>query len=190
MSIETEKAKKLMKIYLASKPHVMNHTKMVVKKALEIGKKLRDKGFNVNLELIEIGAYLHDIGRSVTHGVDHAVESGRILRSLGFQEPVIRLVERHIGAGITVEEAEKLGLPKRSFIPETLEERILAYADKFFESKLIFKTVNGEQVVERIDIEYESIEPTLRRFRKIFGERSPVAMRLERLRDEMDALLK
>jgi len=189
MSIRAEKARRLMRVRLANQAHVINHIEMVTKKALEIGKKLKEKGFKVDLELLEIGSYLHDIGRSVTHGVGHAVESARIIKDLGFSEPIIRLVERHVGAGITAEEAEKLGLPKRDYIPETLEEKILAYADKFLESELRFKTVNEEQIVERIDVEFDSIEPTLDRFRRKFGPKSPVVLRLENLRDEIDFLL-
>ena len=189
MSIKAEKARRLMRVKLANQPHVINHTEMVTRKALEIGRRLKKRGFDVDLELLEIGSYLHDIGRSVTHGVGHAVESARIIKGLGFSDSVIRLVERHVGAGITTEEAERLGLPKKDYIPETLEEKILAYADKFLESKLVFKTVNGEQIVERRDVEFDSIEPTLKRFRKRFGINSPVVLRLERLRDEMENLM-
>lgn len=178
-----------MRIKLADKPHIINHIEKVTKKALDIGRKLKEKGFDVDLELLEIGGYLHDIGRSVTHGVSHGVESGRIVRELGFSDPVINLVERHVGAGITAEEASRLGLPKRNYIPETLEEKILSYADKFLESEFAFKTVNGEQIVERKDVVYESIKPTLKRFRKSFGSRSPIVSRLEMLRDEMENLM-
>ena len=189
MSVRTDKARRLMKVRLANQPHVINHIEMVTKKVLEIGRRLKEKGFDVDLELLEIGGYLHDIGRSVTHGVNHAVESARIIKGLGFSDPVIRMVERHIGAGITAEEAERLGLPKKDYIPETLEEKILSYADKFLESEFIFKTVNGEQIVERKDVECDSIEPTLKRFRKKFGVNSPVVFRLERLRNEMEDLV-
>jgi len=188
MSIRAEKARRLMRVRLANQAHVINHIEMVTKKALEIGKKLKEKGFKVDLELLEIGSYLHDIGRSVTHGVGHAVESAKMIKDLGFSEPVIRLVERHVGAGITAEEAGKLGLPKMDYIPETLEEKILSYADKFLESELRFKPVNGEQIVDIVDVEIDSIEPTLNRFRKKFGPKSPVVLRLENLRDEMEEL--
>ncbi len=190
MSFKTEQARKLMRIKLADKPNIINHIEKVTKKSLEIAKKMKEKGFDVNLELLEIGSYLHDIGRSITHGVSHGVESGRILRKMGFPDPVINLVERHVGAGITSEEAIKLGLPRRNYIPETLEEKILAYADKFLEGELVFKTIEGEQIVERKDVEYNSIEPTLNRFRKSFGSKSPVVLRLEMLRDEMENLIK
>ncbi len=189
MSVRTEKARRLMRVKLANQPYVISHIEIVTKKALEIGKKLKEKGFDVDLELLEIGSYLHDIGRSVTHDVGHAVESARIVKEFNFSDPVIRMVERHIGAGITAEEAEKLGLPKRDYIPETLEEKILAYADKFLESEFIFKTVNGEQIVERRDVESDSIELTLKKFRKKFGPKNPVVLRLERLRDEIEYLI-
>ena len=190
MSFKTEQARKLMKLKLVTQPQVISHVEKVTKKAIEIGRILREKGVDVDLELLEMGGYLHDIGRSVTHGVRHGIESGKILRKLGFSEPLIKLVERHVGAGITKEEATKLGLPSQNYIPETLEEKILAYADKFLESELVFRTVNGEQIAEREDIEYESIEPTLIRFRKIFGKNSPVVLRLENLRDEIEKLIK
>ena len=189
LSYESELAKKWMRIKLADKPNVISHIEKVTEKALEIGLKLKKKGYRVDMDLLETGSYLHDIGRSVTFGVRHAVESSKIARELGFKEPIIRLIERHVGAGITSEEAEALGLPKRKFIPQTLEEKILAYADKFLESNFVFKTIDGEQIVERIDLIYDSIEPTLNRFRKKFGPRSPVVLRLERLKDEMEKLL-
>jgi len=185
-----EEARKLMRIKLADKPHVISHIEKVTKKTLEIGRRLKKKGLNVDMELLGTGSYLHDIGRSVTYGVGHAVEGGRMLRELGFSEPVIRLVENHIGAGITAEEAKRLGLPVKDYIPHTLEEKILAYADKFLETELVFGTFNGEEVVCRRDIEYDSVEPTLKRFRELFGLKSPVVLRLEKLRDEMETLLK
>jgi uncharacterized protein (TIGR00295 family) len=136
-----------------------------------------------------MGAYLHDIGRSVTHGVGHGIESGKILRKLGYSEALIRMVECHVGAGITAEEAKKLGLPVQDYLPETLEEKILAYADKFLESDFIFNTVNGEQTVEREEVEYKSIINTLERFRKQFGKNSPIVLRLENLRNEIENLI-
>ena len=46
-----------------------------------------------------------------------------------YPEEVQNIVERHIGAGITEEESVKLGLPKKSYIPQTIEEKIVAHAD-------------------------------------------------------------
>ena len=79
--------------------------------------------------LVQAGALLHDIGRSRSHAIDHAVVGAEIASELGLPEAVVRVVERHIGAGITKEQARLLGLPERDFVPETLEEKIVAHAD-------------------------------------------------------------
>ena len=39
------------------------------------------------------------------------------------------IVERHIGAGITADEAGRLGLPFRDYIPATLEQKVVSHAD-------------------------------------------------------------
>jgi uncharacterized protein (TIGR00295 family) len=61
--------------------------------------------------------------------MDHAVEGAKILRKDGFDERIVKIVERHIGAGLTAKEAKEFGLPERDYIPETIEEKIVAMAD-------------------------------------------------------------
>ncbi len=103
---------------------LMKHTMKVLERTLEIHEK-----FGGNLKLLIAGALLHDIGRTVTHGVEHGVEGGKIIREQGWDEELARIVERHIGGGITREEAEEQDLPARSFLPETLEEKVICHAD-------------------------------------------------------------
>ena len=45
-----------------------------------------------------------------------------------------RVCERHTGAGITRDQilVRHLPLPMRDFLPETMEEKLICYADKFF----------------------------------------------------------
>jgi uncharacterized protein (TIGR00295 family) len=81
------------------------------------------------IEEVSQGALLHDIGRSRTHGIRHAVEGAAILGELGLDEALVLIAERHIGAGLTSEEARELGLPEKDYIPETLTEKIVAQAD-------------------------------------------------------------
>ena len=76
---------------------------------------------------------LHDIGRCRTHSIRHAVEGAAIARGLGLPEEVVNIIERHIGGGISQEEAGSLGLPSRDYLPETLEEKIVAHADNLIE---------------------------------------------------------
>ncbi|WP_298522529.1 TIGR00295 family protein [uncultured Methanobrevibacter sp.] len=105
--------------------NVIEHSKAVCRKAMEIAANFD----NADTDLIRKGALLHDIGRSRTHGITHAIEGVKIAEAHGYTQDVLNIIERHIGAGITAEEAVKLGLPEKSYIPETLEEKIVAHAD-------------------------------------------------------------
>lgn len=105
--------------------NVIEHSKAVYKKAMVIAANFK----NADKDLIKKGALLHDIGRSKTHGISHAVEGAKIVKQYGYPEEVQNIVERHIGAGITEEESVKVGLPKKSYIPQTIEEKIVAHAD-------------------------------------------------------------
>lgn len=105
--------------------NVIEHSKAVYKKAMEIAANFD----NVDKDLIKKGALLHDIGRSKTHGITHAVEGVKIARKYGYDDSVLNIIERHIGAGITESEAESLGLQVKSYVPQTLEEKIVAHAD-------------------------------------------------------------
>ena len=99
-------------------PHnVIDHSIAVCKKACEIAENFPE----ADLDIIQKGALLHDIGRSRTHGITHAVEGVKI--------DVLNVIERHIGAGITKKEAKELNLFEKSYVPETLEEKIVAHAD-------------------------------------------------------------
>ena len=83
----------------------------------------------VDMELVKTGALLHDIGRSQTNGIKHAVVGAELLKERGFPWEVVNIVERHIGAGISREEAKVLGLPPKDYLPLTLEEKLVAHAD-------------------------------------------------------------
>jgi len=113
--------------------NVVAHSKKVRRIALQVAKELEENGFEVDLKLVSKGALLHDIGRSMTHGLEHGYIGGRILRDEGEGEEVARIAERHVLGGISKEEAGRMGMPSRDFIPETLEEKIVCYADKLSE---------------------------------------------------------
>ncbi|MCW4044457.1 MAG: HDIG domain-containing protein [Candidatus Bathyarchaeota archaeon] len=144
---------------------VIKHCNAVAKLAVETAETCREKGIHVNLALVEIGALLHDIGRSKTHTVHHAVVGAKILDAAGLPEPVIAIVKRHVGGGITSTEAEKLGWPNDVYTPVTLEEKIVSYADKLIEKA---KRVPIEKAVEELAKEgrHEAAERVL----KLHGE--------------------
>ncbi len=111
-------------------PQVIRHCLAVADLAVETAGKLEEKGLKINVELVEAGALLHDLGRSKTHTVDHAIVGAQIAKSTGLPDEVVRIIKRHVGAGITEKEAQLLGWPKDNYIPKTLEEKVVSYADK------------------------------------------------------------
>ena len=104
---------------------VIAHCKAVRDCALSYARRCKD----ADLALVETGALLHDIGRSVTHSIAHAQAGADLLRKKGFSEDIVRIVECHMGAGLTAEECVALGLDARDCMPTTIEEKIVAHAD-------------------------------------------------------------
>lgn len=150
--------------------NVIKHCEAVAELALEIAKTCKEKGLEVDLKLVEIGALLHDIGRAKTHSVHHAVIGAEIAKSLSLPEPIISIIKRHVGGGITPKEAKKLGWPKDIYVPRTLEEKIVAYSDKLIE---------GAQRVP--------IERTMENFSRKLP--SSAITRIRRLHEEMTSLI-
>ena len=112
---------------------VMAHCRAVADFAVEIANACREKGMKVDVDLVRIGGLLHDIGRAKTHGVDHGVMGASIARDYSLSGKLVNIIERHVGSGITEKEARRSGLPVKSFVPVSLEERVVAYADKLIE---------------------------------------------------------
>jgi uncharacterized protein (TIGR00295 family) len=108
---------------------VINHCKAVRKIAVRIAKKA-----HANIQLVEAGALLHDIGRSKTQGIMHGAEGAKIAIALGLPESLVNIIERHLGAGIPKEDTAALGLPVKDYVPITLEEKIVAHADNLIDN--------------------------------------------------------
>ncbi|MFX1468218.1 MAG: HD domain-containing protein [Promethearchaeota archaeon] len=107
---------------------VRRHSEKVANKAIEIASKV--KKVKLDMNLIEIGALLHDIGRTKTHSFKHAIIGGKILRQRGFSDKLARICETHILGGLDKVDAKKVGLPEKDYLPITLEEKIICLADK------------------------------------------------------------
>jgi len=149
-------------------PNVIRHCMAVAEIAVKIALKCRERGVPVDLELIRIGALLHDLGRSKTHSVHHPIVGAKIAEELGLPEAIIRIIKRHIGGGLTAEEAAELGWPVENYLPETLEEKIVTYADKL---------IDGDKVVP--------IEKTIEEFKRKLGDDHPSIRRIMILHREI-----
>ena len=152
--------------------NVVMHCLAVSDYAYELGLKIKNNGYDINLELVILGALLHDIGRSKTHGISHGIEGAKILREYGFEEELALIAERHIGAGIPKNEAVELGLPPRDYIPLTLEEKLVAHCDNL---------ISG---TKRVDIDF-----VVNKFKKRMNLSHPSITRILNLNYEINKLL-
>lgn len=118
------------------------HSSDVAERALSIVR--RHPELDADAQFVKEGAMLHDIGIFLTdaprihcHGthpyICHGILGAGLLRDAGYERHA-RVCERHTGSGITKADIERQGLPlpPRDFLPETIEEKIICYADKFF----------------------------------------------------------
>lgn len=121
---------------------LLQHSRDVARRALQVADRHPELG--LNREFLQEAAMLHDIGITLVdalgihcHGTEpyirHGLMGGKILRQEGLPMHA-RVAERHTGTGITREAIEKQGLPLPlvDYVPETLEEQVVCYADKFF----------------------------------------------------------
>lgn len=121
---------------------LLRHSRDVANKALAVCD--RHPELNLDRQFVEEGAMVHDIGIFLTnapgifcHGTDpyirHGIDGAELLRNEGLPRHA-RVCERHTGAGISREQIEQqqLPLPDIDLMPETLEEQVICYADKFF----------------------------------------------------------
>ncbi|MHC1635757.1 MAG: TIGR00295 family protein [Candidatus Methanospirareceae archaeon] len=142
---------------------VIRHCIAVAELALEIA-KLKD---GVSEELVLAGALLHDIGRAYTHGIEHGFIGGEVAKKLGLDERIVKIIQRHVGAGITAEEARKLGLPEEDFVPETMEEKIVAHADNLIDG---WRRISIEEAIEDMKAKLGDKHPSVERLRRLHEE--------------------
>lgn len=137
---------------------LVEHSKAVTKKALEIAKRVPE--LNPNFKFIEEAAMLHDIGIFLTAEdsigccgkepyICHGYLGRELLEKEGFQKHAL-VCERHVGTGISIEDIEKqkLPFPKRDMRPISIEEQIICFADKFFSKHK--ETLTKEKSIEKI----------------------------------------
>lgn len=150
---------------------VVSHCMAVAELALETGQALKEKGYKIDLELVEIGALLHDIGRSKTQSVHHAIVGAEMAKATGLPASITSIIKRHVGGGITNSEAKELGWPDNDgYVPITLEEKIVSYADKLIEGS---KRVPVTRVIDQLN---RQLKPeAANRARKIHEEIASLA---------------
>jgi len=171
---------------------LLKHSKAVADKALAIAEAHPE--LRLDRQFIMEAAMVHDIGIIKTDAPDiqcfgtepyirHGVLGAEMLRAEGYQRHA-RVCERHTGAGLSLKEIEeqRLPLPHEDLLPETLEEKVICYADKFF-SKTKLEREKTLAEAERSVAKHG--EEGLKRFREmeeIFNTPTPNPSRSEGLK--------
>ncbi len=121
---------------------LLTHSDMVARKAIAVAEAAN---LDVDRDFVYDAAMLHDIGifRCDASGIycygdepyiRHGIIGANLLRQEGIDEAYARVCERHTGSGLTAKEIAEtdMPLPHKDFLPETLEEKLICYADKFY----------------------------------------------------------
>ena len=134
---------------------LLRHSKAVADKALSIADAHPE--LQLDRQFLLEAAMVHDIGIIKTNAPDikcfgtepyirHGLLGAEIMRAEGFPLHA-RVCERHTGAGLSLKEIEEqaLPLPHIDLLPETLEEKVICYADKFFSKTKLDREKTLEQ---------------------------------------------
>ena len=122
--------------------------------------------------LVEAGALLHDIGRSVDHSIMHAYIGSQIVQAEDLPQELVDIVRKHTGAGLDEQDIEEMGLPPADYMPSTLEEKIVAHADNLVSDN---RVVAHEHSVSKLrnkgaDRGADRIEALHRELSRLYGE--------------------
>jgi len=136
---------------------LLKHSSDVANRALKIADKHPE--FKIDRQFLFEAAMLHDIGIVKVDApsifclgkepyLKHGLLGGEILRKEGFPAHA-RVAERHTGTGLTRQAIlqQSLPLPLADYVPETLEEQIICYADKFYSKTRLNEEKSYEQAL-------------------------------------------
>lgn len=145
----------------ALKNILITHSRQVREHALMVAQ--RHPELHLDTQVLSDGALLHDIGIFLTHAPSigchgihpylmHGYLGACLLRKEG-QETLARICERHTGTGLTRETIQETGLsvPLHDYLPETMEEQVICYADKFYSKSHINLSRTPEQTIQSLE---------------------------------------
>lgn len=155
------------------------HSRQVVRRALLVAD--RHPELRLDRAFLSEAALLHDIGIVQTdapgiacHGTEpyirHGLLGAEMLRAEGLLRHA-RVCERHTGTGLTPETIERqhLPLPHRDFSPQTWEEKVICYADKFYSKSHLEREKTPEQVIKSLQKFGEESVARFVEWHRLFG---------------------
>jgi uncharacterized protein len=140
---------------------LITHSFSVADKALEIARLHPE--WKIDKDFIYEAALLHDIGIYLTKApkiqcfgnypyICHGYLGADLLRKEGFERHAL-VCERHTGMGLTKENIRQNKLPvpdDRNMAPETVEEKLICFADKFYSKSKLNQVKTVDQVKKHL----------------------------------------
>ncbi len=140
---------------------LLNHSRQVADRSLAVCRKHPELALDE--DFLYEAAMLHDIGIRWCHApsifcngsepyIRHGLIGGELLLKEGLLRHA-RVCERHTGTGITrlQIEQQQLPLPLADYVPETMEEQLVCYADKFFSKSHPDRVLTVEQAAKSLE---------------------------------------
>lgn len=140
---------------------LLHHSKQVANRALAIAE--RHPELKLDRNFLYDAAMLHDIGIFLTdapgihcHGTHpyllHGYLGAQLMRQEGLPD-IARVCERHTGTGLTRANIEERGLPlpPGDYVPETMAEQVVCYADKFYSKSHPLRERSVEQTAQSLE---------------------------------------
>lgn len=139
---------------------LITHSTLVMERAVRICDAHPELG--INRQFVIEAAMLHDIGIFKCNApsihctgdapyICHGRIGAELLRAEGYPMHA-RVCERHTGAGLAKQEivSRHLPLPEQDFLPETIEEKLICYADKFYSKSHLEHQKSIEEAVRSL----------------------------------------
>ncbi|MCQ2378383.1 MAG: HDIG domain-containing protein [Victivallaceae bacterium] len=161
---------------------LLRHSMQVREKALS----LLNENSRIDAAFVADAVMLHDIGIGRCHApsifcdgaapyIAHGILGAEMVRAYGRAhrvdlEKYARICERHTGCGLSAAEivAQRLPLPARDFLPETPEELLVCFADKFFSKSGGMQEKSPDAVRRQLEKFGEATLARFDRMRRLF----------------------
>ncbi len=141
------------------KGEILKHSLGVNKIAIFLARKFKEKGFNINISLVNSASLLHDIGRlKADLTKKHHAEEGYNILIKENAPKIAEIVKKHALDSILRNELK------------TLEEKIVYYADKRFDSKLVSLDERFKGLIQRHLKHKEEILKAIGKIKKLEKE--------------------
>ncbi|MBO4810375.1 MAG: HD domain-containing protein [Prevotella sp.] len=139
---------------------LLHHSRQVADRCRLVAS--RHPELQLDTVFLEEAAMLHDIGIRWCHApsifcmgnepyIRHGLIGGELLRREGYERHA-RVCERHTGTGLTCQQilSQQLPLPPADYVPQTLEEQLVCYADKFYSKSRPDRVLTVEQAAQSL----------------------------------------